>query len=101
MPTTAEELVSTTLTGVPVIPIEFHRDLVYWMLSEAYSVMDADQGDKKKQEFNEEKFEKRFGKKVTALSEAQGRKNVVGTDMRAQPYGGAAGFSSDYFNSDR
>jgi len=101
MPTTAEELVSTTLTGVPVIPIEFHRDLVYWMLSEAYSVMDADQGDKKKQEFNEEKFEKRFGKKVTALGEAQGRKNVVGTDMRAQPYGGAAGFSSDYFNSDR
>ena len=100
-PTTAEELVVATLTGIPVIPVEFHRDLVYWMLAEAYLVRDADQGDASRQKTNEDKFEERFGKKITARAEMQGRKNVVGTDMRAQPFGGGAGFSSDYFNSDR
>ena len=65
----------------PVIPTEFHRDLVYWMLAEAYLVDVSETKSMKLSEMNEAKFEARFGRKITARGEAQGRKCIVGSDM--------------------
>ena len=68
----------------PVIPSEFHRDLVYWMLSEAYLVDVSDTKSSKNAEANEAKFEARFGRRITTRGEAQGRKCIVGSDMKSR-----------------
>jgi len=77
-----------SLPDEPVIPAEFHRDLIYWVLSEAYAVNDSDTANAELQAKNEDKFEARFGRKITARGEMQGRKTVVGSDMNPQVFGG-------------
>lgn len=96
MPTTAEELVYTVTSGVPVIPAEFHRDLIYWVLAEAYMVDNVDTYNPKASADNEAKFEARFGRKPTARGEAMGRRNVIGSDMDPQTFGGSISTSYTY-----
>jgi len=82
----------------PVIPIEFHRDLIYWMLSEAYLVDVSDTKSSKNADLNEAKFEARFGRKITARGEAQGRKSIVGSDMQPMSFvGGGGSYLTDSF----
>ena len=78
---TDDELMTCDLDE-PVIPTEFHRDLVYWMLAEAYMVDVSETKSMKLSEMNEAKFEARFGRRITTRGEAQGRKCIVGSDMR-------------------
>jgi hypothetical protein len=96
MPAAAEDLVYTVTTGVPVIPSEFHRDLIYWVLSEAYMVDNVDSYNPKASADNEAKFEARFGRKATARGEAMGRRNIVGSDIRPQTFGGSIASSYKY-----
>jgi hypothetical protein len=86
VPTAAERL--SLITDAPVIPAEFHRDLVYWMQAEAYTVYDTDGVNVGLAEANERKFEARFGRKITARGEAFGRKGVVGAPMYPSVFGG-------------
>jgi len=85
LPSDQEAMVS--LPDEPVIPAEFHRDLVYWILSEAYTVNDSDMGSAELQAKNEAKFEARFGRKITARGEMQGRKRIVGSSMNPVVFG--------------
>lgn len=80
----------------PVIPEEFHRDLVYWMLAEAYQVHAADKLDVGAAARYEALFDQRFGKKISAKAEMQGRRNIVGSDIRPQKYGGGVNQSHKY-----
>jgi hypothetical protein len=88
MPSDLEVMVSGT--DSPAMPLEFHRDLVYWMQAEAYIVDDTDKGNAKRAEDMEKKFESRFGRKPTVRGEIAGRLGVVGADMIARPFGGVA-----------
>jgi hypothetical protein len=92
MPTDLELMVVGT--DAPIIPAEFHRDLAYWMLSEAYLVDVSDTKSSKNADLNEAKFEARFGRKITARGEAQGRKNIVGSDMRPMSFVGGGDASN-------
>lgn len=91
-PTVAEYMVD--VTDEPVIPVEFHRDLVYWMLAEAYQIDDSDQKNAEKVIINEKKFEERFGRKITARGEQMGRKGVIGKDMYPAPFGGSPTYTN-------
>ena len=87
IPTQGEAMVSHQ--DEPVIPVEFHRDLVYWMLAEAYQVNDTDKANEGRSAANEAKFEARFGRKITARGEQMGRKGVVGRSMYGVEFGGS------------
>jgi hypothetical protein len=91
-PTEDEYMVVTS--DEPVIPVEFHRDLVYWMLAEAYQIDDSDQKHAEKVIINEKKFEERFGRKITARGEQMGRKGVIGKDMYPAPFGGSPTYTN-------
>jgi hypothetical protein len=80
----------------PVIPSEFHRDLVYWMLAEAYQVHDSDKIDAGAAARYEAQFDARFGKKVSARAEVQGRRTVIGSDVKPQVFGGSIRQSYKY-----
>jgi hypothetical protein len=84
------------LSDEPVIPEEFHRDLVYWMLAEAYQVHDADKLDLNAAKRYEDLFDQRFGKKISAKAEMQGRRNITGSDIRPQKFGGGVNQSHNY-----
>lgn len=56
---------------IPMIPARHHRDLVYWMLYECYSVHDADYGNPKKAADNYALFERAFGRRPSANLERQ------------------------------
>jgi len=86
MPTEGEEM--TEGDSVPVIPAEFHRDLVYWMLAEAYLIDNSDTKSSKNSMENAAKFEAKFGRRITARGEAMGRKYIVGSNMRNHSFGG-------------
>lgn len=88
LPTDAELMVSGG--DSPVIPSEFHRDLVWWILHEAYTVHDADLQDLAAADKAEAKFTAKFGYRPTARGEMMGRKSVVGQSMYPQPYGGTS-----------
>lgn len=62
-------LPSTTMessTDEPSIPSEFHRDLIYWVLHEAYSKGDPDQIDVPRSQQYLQQFESVFGPYVSA-----------------------------------
>ena len=86
MPTEGEEMVS--FADEPVIPAEFHRDLVHWIMAEAYNVHDSDMLDVNAAKKYEDKFIACFGRKITARGEAMGRKYIVGSNMRNHTFGG-------------
>ena len=90
---TVDEFMTGT-SDEPIIPEEFHRDLVYWMMAEAYQIDDSDKEKAKKVEINEKKFEERFGRKITARGEQMARKGVVGKDMYPAPFGGSPTFTN-------
>jgi hypothetical protein len=71
----------------PVIPQEFHRDLVHWMLAEAYNVHDSDALDPKAAEKYEAKFEARFGKRPSAKAEAHSLRAPIGGDIVPRKFG--------------
>ena len=91
-PTENESMVSAG--DEPVIPVEFHRDLVYWMMSEAYQIDDSDKKSADKVIINEKKFEERFGRKISARGEQMGRKGVIGKDMYPAPFGGSPTYTN-------
>jgi len=78
----------------PIIPAEFHRDLVYWMMAEAYQIDDSDKKSAEKVILNEKKFEERFGRKITARGEQMARKGVIGKDMYPAPFGGSPTYTN-------
>jgi hypothetical protein len=49
----------------PIIPAEMHRDLVHWIVFEAFSLRDADTKDANAADKAEAKFDRRFGPKVS------------------------------------
>lgn len=63
MPTEDERVTSSS--DIPVVPAEMHRDMVYWMLTEAYTIRDADAREKDLAEKYEAKFDRRFGPKIS------------------------------------
>ena len=83
MPTDDEAM--TGGADEPVIPVEFHRDLVFWMLAEAYLVDVSDTKSTKNSDGNLAKFEARFGRKSSAKAEMQGRKAVIGSAATIVP----------------
>ena len=80
----------------PIIPARYHRDLVHWMLVEAYNIHSSDLLDPKAAERYEAKFERLFGRKPSALAETQGQRNVVGGDIAPATFGGSFSQSSNY-----
>ena len=71
----------------PVIPREFHRDLVHWMVAEAYNVHDSDALDPGAADKYEAKFESRFGKRPSAKAEAHSLRAPVGGDIVPRKFG--------------
>jgi len=90
---TADEFMAG-MADEPVIPEEFHRDLVYWMMAEAYQIDDSDKEKAAKVVINEQKFEARFGRKITARGEQMARKGVIGKDMYPAPFGGSPTYTN-------
>ena len=86
MPLASERLVGGS--DVPPIPEQFQRDLVWWMVYEAYSVHDADLQDKAAADKAEAKFEAKFGRRPTARGEAISKISGVGESMYPAAYGG-------------
>jgi hypothetical protein len=85
LPSAYEKMV--TPQDEPVIPIEFHRDLVHWMVAEAYNVHDSDALDPGAADKYEAKFEARFGKRPSARAEAQRLRGYVGGDIAPRRFG--------------
>lgn len=86
MPLTTERLVGGS--DVPPIPEHFQRDLVWWMVYEAYNVPDADLQDKAAADKAEARFEAKFGRRPTARGEAIGKTSGIGESMYPAAYGG-------------
>lgn len=72
----------------PVIPAEFHRDLVHWMVFEAFSLRDADTRETASADRAEQRFERRFGPKISAKHKAAARRSITGKDMYPRRFGG-------------
>ena len=69
----------TATTESPVIPVEYHKDLIHWVLHEAYSNDDyLDVRDEQKSAAHLAQFDKTFGKPVAANV----RKHQFETNMR-------------------
>lgn len=68
----------TSFGDSPVIPTQFHRDLVYWMLYQAFSMRDADKQSLQLATQAEKDFIQRFGNKPSARMEQLGRTSGVG-----------------------
>lgn len=86
MPLVSERMVGGS--DVPPIPEQFQRDLVWWMVHEAYSVHDADLHDDAAAAKAEAKFEAKFGRRPTARGEAISKTSGVGESMYPAAYGG-------------
>lgn len=86
LPASSELLINGS--DIPVIPERFHRDLVYWVLAQAYSVDVNDTKSNADSDKNEAKFEARFGRRPTARGEVQGLRSIVGSDLYPQRFGG-------------
>lgn len=71
----------------PVIPLEFHRDLVYWMTHEAFLIPDSDVFNPKSSDRDEAKFATRFGTRVSAKAEQFARQSVVGATAYPKAFG--------------
>lgn len=86
LPTENERMVSAG--DEPVIPTEFHRDLVYWMLFEAYSLRDGDIRESSSTEKAEARFTQKFGPKISAKHKKAARFSGVGQAMYPRRFGG-------------
>ena len=72
----------------PAIPEEFHRDLVHWMLFEAFSVPDSDMLNVGASDKAEQRFQLRFGPRISVKAESLSRRVLVGESMYPQRFGG-------------
>lgn len=86
LPTEDERMVGSG--DEPVIPTDFHRDLVYWILFEAYSLRDGDIRESTSAGVAEKQFERRFGPKISAKHKKIARFSGVGQSMYPRRYGG-------------
>lgn len=86
LPTEDELMVSSG--DEPVIPTRYHRDLVWWMLFEAYTLRDADSNDVKRAADAEQKFEQKFGRKPSAKHNTHIRATLQGKDVYPVRFGG-------------
>tara|TARA_R110000868_G_scaffold60448_4_gene184617 strand:+ start:222 stop:902 length:681 start_codon:yes stop_codon:yes gene_type:complete len=86
MPTEDERML--TMQDEPAIPSDFHRDLVYWMLYEAFSIPDSDLLNVGASEKAESRFDLRFGRRLSAKAEALSRRVLVGESMYPRRFGG-------------
>lgn len=86
LPTEDERMVSAG--DEPVIPAEFHRDLVYWMLFEAYSLRDGDIRETASADRAEAQFTRKFGPKISAKHKKASRFSGVGQAMYPRRFGG-------------
>lgn len=71
-----------------LVPAQFHRDLVFWVLKEAYSIHDADVENLKRADRNEMLFEKRFGYRPSAKAERFAATAPLGAPIYNQRFGG-------------
>ena len=60
------EIDSINLSYEPEIPAEFHRDLIYWVLHEAYKKQDSDSFDQERGDYYLARFVEIFGRLVPA-----------------------------------
>ena len=60
------EVDSINLSYEPEIPAEFHRDLIYWVLHEAYKKQDSDSFDQERGDYYLARFVEIFGRLVPA-----------------------------------
>ena len=86
LPTEDERMVGSG--DEPIIPTEFHRDLVYWMLFEAYSLRDGDIRETASADRAEAKFTQKFGPKISAKHKKTARFSGVGQPMYPRRFGG-------------
>ena len=76
----------TNLSSVPEIPEEYHRDLIYWVLHEAYKKQDSDRFDQERSDYFLGRFSQVFGEYISAevrLNQMQQRKSL---HLRPQRY---------------
>jgi len=52
------------LTDEPTIPLGMHKDLIWWVLTQAFSKPDADGYDPSRVDFYEKKFDRAFGPQI-------------------------------------
>jgi hypothetical protein len=86
LPAEDERMVSSG--DEPIIPTDFHRDLVYWMLFEAYSLRDGDIRESTSADKAEAQFTRKFGPKISAKHKKASRFSGVGQAMYPRRYGG-------------
>jgi hypothetical protein len=60
----AKDFISTS--DIPEIPDEFHRDLIYWVLHEAYKKQDSDAFNQERSDYFLSKFTEAFGDYVSS-----------------------------------
>jgi hypothetical protein len=71
-----------------IIPVQYQRDLVYWIVREAYMVHDSDLEDQKRAMANELYFERRFGYRPSAKAERFAATAPLGAPIYNQRFGG-------------
>ena len=54
----------TAITDIPEIPEEFHRDLIYWVLHEAYKKQDSDAFNQERSDYFLARFQEIFGEYI-------------------------------------
>lgn len=86
LPTDDELMVS--MGDEPIVPKEMHRDMVYWMLVESYSLRDGDIREKNLADVNEAKFERRFGPKISGRLRVASRRIGVNKPVYPVRFGG-------------
>lgn len=69
----------TSISQQPEIPEEFHRDLIYWVLHEAYKKQDADTFSQERSDYFLNRFSSIFGEYISAevrLNQFEQRKSL-------------------------
>ena len=69
----------TAITDVPEIPEEYHRDLIYWVLHEAYKKQDSDAFNQERSDYFLGRFNQVFGEYIPAevrLNQMQQRSSL-------------------------
>lgn len=85
LPTEDEQMTSSS--DEPVVPLQHQRQLVHWMLYEAFSVRDADGRDDKRASAAEQNFTKAFGPRMSAKLYTHERRTLLGGRMYPRSLG--------------
>lgn len=71
----------------PEIPEEYHRDLTDWIAHRAYNKQDAETQDLLKSQIFEDRFERKFGPKLSAITESNRRRKPRNMGLRIKEFG--------------